>query len=669
MPDTGIPILDKINLPTVGRYAAGGAIGGAGVAAALNLVQMLREASEERKKKTDPMQTDEGTIVLTIPKKRAAAQDYSEKGVEGEDAGASKETKDKTEKMPKDAPKPKKESMQEQEVEEGKTKKGEDYSEMGVDALNDNQDDPAPTGNKKTQDRTEEHRKVKTKVKKTELVSRDFPIKQTSKQPRHYDGRYGTKCANWQTLAASVLAMGGGGAAGYALIDKLYELKRMKKKEQELNTAKSEYLDKLQLGGTKAASDPNTSTFGKLDYPLGMAALALLLGSGTTAFLTKRVLDEYNKEPEIKADPKVKRIVFKSAEDKTEDITDEKTAETVSAMLGIYMDICSGSPDVVGDEKCAEYLEKINLTPGDIYKMAAYQDDYYSLLSTLDQNPEFRKLLQRMSMEKHPILKYMKWSVGLPGIRDIADKKLYKAVESQFGPQTLNPQAIPSGAPKPQVPAGADKVAEDEKKAAVDSRTLKRLVEQFQRIRSLEEPNMPTNWFTRYLGNLSGSRAAQAQREFDSLRTFARNNNMKLPTGEYPSLVRQLGDKAYDLDSLRASTQGLTVGGGLLGLGGTGVTLAAKGISDAMGEKKAFLTTPSIKDIVSSYTGSTIAETAMKRKKKEEEEAAAEEDTSAADLLKQLEIAGADPNSTEFINNNSAKLKAILQLLAEQGKI
>jgi len=393
--DNDIPIIGGMNIPTMARFGVGGALTGASAAAALNLVHMIRSLNEKRKAKEQPSETDENTIVLTIPKKRASA----------------------------------------------------DNSE----AVNDNVKPIIPKKHKTKDviDGEPDPKMPKVKKIREQVSSIDM-----SKQVRHYDGEFG-KRANWQTLTGSLLAAGGGGTLGYMIVDKVYQMKRMKDKQKELDEARQEYLNKLKPTpetGDKIAQAPS---FGVTDYPMGMAALALLLGGGSTAWLTKRVLDEYQEDDpdEKKKKPEVRRILFKQSCDMSAPSTDEEkeAAETGSALIAVYLDICSGVTDILGDEKCAEALEGTGYTQGDIYKMAAApggSQDYQDLLTTLQDNPKFRKTLQRLSMDKHPILKYMKWGVGLPFASEYADNKLYGKVDEMFGPG--------SNVPAPEMPKTAE---------------------------------------------------------------------------------------------------------------------------------------------------------------------------------------------------------------------
>jgi hypothetical protein len=265
------------------------------------------------------------------------------------------------------------------------------------------------------------------------------------------------KSANWQTMVASILAAGGAGTAGYALVDKLFEMRRIKELEAELERAQTEYLDKLQLASDEVkeagmfGDREGEPSFRKLDYPLGIAALMTLLGAGGTAWLTKRFLDklEEEKQPESfkpRKPIKVQKVIFKSASADGEKEASDNTVdpELMPAALGVFLDICSGEPTIVGSEKVAAEMKKIDMTPTQLYKQAGESFDRFLL--TLKQNPELRKQMKDMAMDTHPLLKYFKWAAGLPYIRDLTDTSLYDQLSSQYGPRREDqPMAIKYG--------------------------------------------------------------------------------------------------------------------------------------------------------------------------------------------------------------------------------
>jgi len=266
------------------------------------------------------------------------------------------------------------------------------------------------------------------------------------------------KSANWQTLVASLLAAGGGTAASYALVDKLFEIRRMRELEKQLESSQQEYLDKLDTASSEVKSAGLAELFGdregepsfnKLDYPIGLAVLATLLGAGGSAWLTKRFLDQSD---DTEVDPgfkprkpiKVKRIVFRTAKDgEKEASAKEVDPEVLSAAVGVYLDICSGIPALASDEKVAAELKKINMTAGDLYKTAGDSEEFDKFMYILAANPDLRTQMKRMSMDTHPILKYFKWAAGLPIIRDFSDRSLYDELNREYGPaRELFPEAF-----------------------------------------------------------------------------------------------------------------------------------------------------------------------------------------------------------------------------------
>lgn len=271
------------------------------------------------------------------------------------------------------------------------------------------------------------------------------------------------KSANWQTLVASLLAAGGGTVASYALVDKLFEIRRMKELEKQLASSQQEYLDKLDtasqeiktagiLGDSDRTGDPS---FNKLDYPIGLAVLATLLGAGGSAWLTKKFLDEYENEEDV-SDPgfkprkpiKVKRIVFRTAsgDDEKEASSREIDPETFAAALGVYLDVCSGEAKMASDERVAEELQKVGMTAGDMYKAAANDEEFQKFMYILAANPDLRTQMKRMSMDTHPLLKYFKWAAGLPLISQITDRSLHDQLNRQYGPaRELFPEAFRNG--------------------------------------------------------------------------------------------------------------------------------------------------------------------------------------------------------------------------------
>lgn len=423
----------KIDLPfniqpeIVARYGLGGLLTGGALASALNLVHMLRELSRQRAEKV-PTETDESTLVLTLPpgRKAAAAKPAPYAPAKG--------------KYITDG------NVGDYDAHEPPPSTGPVNPELGI-------------VNKKSLPITVKRRAVLT----------NKTMKGKRRQGPRESGQFGVKTANWPTLTAALLAMGAGGGLGYSLIDKLYEIRRLKAGEKELDTARQEYLDLLakdkEAGFNELFTIPQEKlalfgdkkrTFGMIDLPLGLAALAFILGTGGSAYLTKRILDQLGaKKPPKGVQPAVKRIVFRSTPGEegtnlSEEIGPEeepKVAESIEelekaqeadevfdAALGTYLDIMSGAPAVTGTDAVKAKLAEIGETPASLIKTAA--TDFDSLIATLQANPKLRQLMQGAMMESHPIIKHFKWATKLPVLQQIADAMMYKKINQIFKPAT-----------------------------------------------------------------------------------------------------------------------------------------------------------------------------------------------------------------------------------------
>jgi len=385
-----------VNTDTLLRFGAGGLAGGASIGLILNLMREFKE-------KKDSFEKSEGDkdniLTITLPSKKPEPVAEITKEVEPELI----------------------EDLTDEELEyfEGLSKN----SAVSVNKETDRvtvKNLKAPEGNFVSAATT------KTKVSKGGTT---MSAKMRA-QSRHYDGQFG-KSANWETLAASILAVTGAGYAGLKGVDMLFDAKNRGELEDELDEARAAYQAKLQDALSKTATD-NTFRWG--DYPLALSALALLVGGGSTAYLTKKVLDSMNKTPKSDYDrpktPEIQRIVFKT--DKEASARD--TADTAIAMLGVYTDAFTKSADVVSDHEVASKLAAHGWTPKSIYKAAANNEEFERLSTLLAQAPDIRNAMKRATMDKHPILKYLKWGADLPFIRNITDASLYDRLSAEMGP-------------------------------------------------------------------------------------------------------------------------------------------------------------------------------------------------------------------------------------------
>jgi hypothetical protein len=410
--DSGLPL--NIQPDTVARFGLGGLLTGGAVASALNLVHMLRELSRQRAGAQGPTETDEGTIVLTLPQKTAAKKRRAA-------PTRAKGTSPYKDQYITDG------NIGDYNASDPPDGKGLINSEMGI-----KNDDSDPTT-----------------IKNVEGPNETTTASKKRRQVRYPSGVYGVKTANWPTLTTALLAGGAGGVLGYRLVDKIFEIKRMREKEKELSSARQEYLDML-AGGPKEASfdsvfavpmdkEAKRRTFSMIDMPLGIAALAFLLGSGGSAYITKRILDKMEAEQAPKErKPAVKRIVFRSAEPSGEADLDELKAaqaadEVFDAALGVYLDVQSGDPKVLTNEKVAQALGEAGMSAQQM--LPQKPSDFDRLMLTLEANPKLRRLMQGAMLEAHPLARYFKWAFKLPVLSGIADRKLYSQVHRAFRPE------------------------------------------------------------------------------------------------------------------------------------------------------------------------------------------------------------------------------------------
>ena len=211
------------------------------------------------------------------------------------------------------------------------------------------------------------------------------------------------KCAaGWRTLTVGTLAALTSFYAGLSGVNAVYNAVNRKKLKREVDEARQEYIDALQ-SGTKAAStdafgqigtdlvfggvpcavekDAEVGVWGKAQVPLAAIAVLSALGIGSTAYVTKKVLDEqFNEALDEGYDvPKVKRIMFKlepSTKEENEKRSAAELAESENlkmaalATICIYMDCLSGVPRFTGIKEVKEALDKTELGHDGVMKLA-----------------------------------------------------------------------------------------------------------------------------------------------------------------------------------------------------------------------------------------------------------------------------------------------------------
>lgn len=366
-----------VNGPAVAKSLVGGTLVGAGAMSAIELVRLLVAQQRDAAAAKDPTQTDKNTIVLTLPSKQAQATVNS------------------------------------------------------------------------TRSRLE---RFGAKAKITSPISKSVGPASKS-QCRRLDGTMGKTAATtgWPTQTASVLAALGGGVGGAMLIDKVYAMARERKLRAELEAAQNEYVNLLS-GQPKTAEtielldmfdlrDPSTkaaaaSDIGLLNYPISFMTLLTLLGSGSTAYLTKRVLDEKLRDSEnVGMDiPKINRIVLKTQDGQAQDVP-EKVA---MAAVVLAVQARKGELGPLGDSDIKLACAGHGIRPESLLKQA--QEDVSGLVNNVAKNyPDLMSLLQTKYTQANGGV--MGWianrfpsafqhGLQLPGIKQLAARKTSTALSN-----------------------------------------------------------------------------------------------------------------------------------------------------------------------------------------------------------------------------------------------
>ena len=364
------------DMGTVGRFAAGGLITGGGTAALLNLIHMLRQQRAEQKDLGEEAQTDKDTIVVNLPPKGAA--------VVAKFASMYKRVETTGNKITK---------MDKKNNAGGRTSGGQF-------------DNP---------------------LKVADAEGKEVPV-----------GDGATKSATgWPTLTLSALAGAGGAGLGVALVDKLYTMRREKLLKDKLEAAQQEYMGAL-TGKQASAIDElfpvsmdkqadTDHTFGLLNYPLAAAALLTLMGTGGTAYITKKLLDEKLREAQTKGldIPSVKRIVFRSASTPGAPAPaqlpagmKQASAEdmlSLKAAFFIIADKLDTHSRVLGTPEVKQAQAAAGLPTHKLFNLS--EGDIGTIMDALNKNPALAKIIVRKGMAARPIMKHFQWAADTtPGL-------------------------------------------------------------------------------------------------------------------------------------------------------------------------------------------------------------------------------------------------------------
>jgi hypothetical protein len=358
------------------RLGLGGAAGGAGLAAVLNLMHELQLEKKRRTMHKDVGRTDENTIVLTLPNKAAEI-------TAGED--------------------------------EPSTVKDVQHSTSSTKTV------PAKS-----------YRVGHYGTKQMKVGQAPWPLN-----------------TSWMQWALGTGGIGVGGVLGYKAVDALYQARLKRKLQQEEDAARQEMLDMLQNPGMKTAGwlddivdvpALSKQSQSRLDPWLGSPTLLWLLGTGGTAYLTKKLLDakQQEKDEEGLDAPKVRRIVFRSQPEQATPELKQASAEdlgVLQAAMFVMMDKMGSETRVLSDPRMTPLLKQAGLSIPKLFKLADNADD---LVTELYGQPELWKKIKRVGIENRPSMrrfgwgKYQieipagaaNWAANLPGIRGKTDDML-----------------------------------------------------------------------------------------------------------------------------------------------------------------------------------------------------------------------------------------------------
>jgi hypothetical protein len=296
-------------------------------------------------------------------------------------------------------------------------------------------------------------------------------------------GHYGTsqmkvaELPSWFNWALGTLATGAGGVGGYKAVDALYQARLKRKLQKEEDAARQEMLDMLQNPGMKTASwlDDIIDISGiakhsqsRLDPVLGIPTLLWLLGTGGTAYLTKRVLDAQKEEQDQEGldAPKVRRIVFRSQPGASDPQLKQASAEDLDMLQSyvfVLMDKMGADTRILTHEDVTPLLKKAGLTVPGMFKLA---DNVSDLMTRLQSDPELWKTIKRVGIEQFPSVRRFGWGnmhatvpagaanwiADLPGVRGKTDNMMRQRMEQMLRTGGSASQGIDLKQPANKVP-------------------------------------------------------------------------------------------------------------------------------------------------------------------------------------------------------------------------
>lgn len=346
---TTLPFIGDINNRRFLTAVLAGVLGGAGVSSAASLLRSYREM-----RKPKPGDTDDETIVLTLPNK-AASDGYT--------------------------------AMRDAKPGESKVVS------------------TAKCGTQQMRVAGKFGKKIERKQDCQEAVKKA-------------DGNPGRNSVG--TIVANTIGLTAGGLLAYDAVSRLFDAMQERRLKRKLEAAQQAYVN-VMAGASKRA-EMVSSVFapvervlgdagldkkaGVLDifpdtisngvrYPAAAYILALLAGTGATAYVTKKVMDKQFPEEKLKKDiNSPTRIVFRTAgtpsllegEKGNEKKASAETCAAITAMLPIYMDIVEGAPNRTLAEPYVKIAAAAGTDAAGLMKMAG--EDAQSVYGVILRDPK-----------------------------------------------------------------------------------------------------------------------------------------------------------------------------------------------------------------------------------------------------------------------------------------
>ena len=208
------------------------------------------------------------------------------------------------------------------------------------------------------------------------------------------------------TVVANAIGLTAGGLLSYDVVSRMFDAMQERRLKRKLRAAQQAYVDAM-AGASKRAEavmsvigpaervlskEPLAKNAGWSDifpeqvtntvrYPAAAYILALLAGTGATAYVTKKVMDREFPEEKLKKDiNRPTRIVFRTVggepslvegEAGEEKSASAETCAALTAMLPIYMDVVEGKPNRTLAGPYVKIATAAGTDPAGLMKMAA----------------------------------------------------------------------------------------------------------------------------------------------------------------------------------------------------------------------------------------------------------------------------------------------------------